>query len=149
MIDPPIVLREITAETVRRICDLVTSEAQRMFVAPNAVSIAQAYFDRSAEFRAIHAGEEPVGFVMWRPTPDGAACYVWRLMIDHRHQAKGYGRAALAELASVMAERGVGRMRLSCVPDPSGPTAFYERLGFTDTGERLPNGEHLLARNLD
>jgi diamine N-acetyltransferase len=57
-------LQEITKETVRAICRLQVGPGQDRFVAPNAVSIAQAHFEPKAWFRAIHAGEEPVGFVM-------------------------------------------------------------------------------------
>ena len=96
MTTPVVTLREITAETVRTICDLEPHEAQNGFVAPNAVSIAQAHFNPAAVFRAIYADEEPVGFIMWRPEDDGANCFLWRFMIDRRHQGKGYGREAIA-----------------------------------------------------
>ena len=59
-------LLEVTADTVRAICALQTTEEQKRFVAPNALSIAQAYFEATASFRAIYAGETPVGFLMWR-----------------------------------------------------------------------------------
>jgi diamine N-acetyltransferase len=93
---PGVSLRDITAETVRAICDLEPHAAQSGFVAPNAVSIAQAHFNPVAVFRAIYADEEPVGFIMWRPENDGASCFLWRFMGDGRHQGKGYGREAIA-----------------------------------------------------
>jgi diamine N-acetyltransferase len=46
-------LREITADTVRQITNLEVGPGQSNFVAPNAVSIAQAYFEPKAWFRAI------------------------------------------------------------------------------------------------
>ena len=60
--DSTVSLREVTADTVRMICRLDVSEEQKHFVAPNAVSIAQAYFEPKAWFRAIYADETPVGF---------------------------------------------------------------------------------------
>lgn len=39
----PVTLREITRDTVRRICALEVAPEQRHFVAPNAVSIAEAH----------------------------------------------------------------------------------------------------------
>jgi len=57
-------LREITAETVRTITQLSVAPDQNQFVAPNAVSLAQALFAPEAWYRAIYLGEEPVGFVM-------------------------------------------------------------------------------------
>ena len=56
-------LREVTSETVRQICKLsdTLSEAQKRMVAPNAVSIAQAHFEKLAWFRAVYEDEEPGG----------------------------------------------------------------------------------------
>ena len=56
-----ITLREINADTVRAICALRVAPGQEVFVAPNAISIAQAYFEPGAWFRAIHVEDEPVG----------------------------------------------------------------------------------------
>jgi len=53
-------LREVTAETVRSICNINVTEHQNNFVAPTAVSLAQAYFEPKAWFRAIYADETPV-----------------------------------------------------------------------------------------
>ena len=57
-------LRPITAETVRAITSLSVSESQKGFVAPNAISLAQALFAPEAWYRAIYVGDEPAGFVM-------------------------------------------------------------------------------------
>ena len=66
-------LREITFETVRQITALDVTDQQRSYVAPNAVSIAEAHFNPGAWFRAVYAGDEPVGFVMLLdPTVPGA-----------------------------------------------------------------------------
>ncbi len=59
-----VTLREITADTVRRVSLLDVGPGQDNLVAPNAFSIAQAHFAPEAWFRAIYADEEPVGFAM-------------------------------------------------------------------------------------
>lgn len=61
-------LREVTAATIRTICALEITEKQKRFVAPNALSIAQAHFEPQSSFRAVYGDEVPVGFVMWKPT---------------------------------------------------------------------------------
>jgi diamine N-acetyltransferase len=136
-----VTLREVSAETVRAICSLETTEMQKNFVASNALSIAQAYFEPTAEFRAIYAGEEPVGFIMWRKRQDDDAPFLWRFMIDHRHQSQGYGRQALEFLIGHLRLRGYKEFDLSFVPGESGPEPFYAALGFRRTGGTLPNGE--------
>jgi diamine N-acetyltransferase len=141
---PVVTLRDITAETVRAICELEPHEAQSGFVAPNAVSIAQAHFNPVAVFRAIYADEEPVGFIMWRPEDDGVSCFLWRFMVDGRHQGKGYGREAIALWLEGLRQQGYKLATLSYVPGDGGPHAFYLAQGFRDTGETRANGEQLM-----
>lgn len=129
-------LREVTADTVRAVCDLQVAEHQRHFVAPNAVSIAQAYFEQeNAWFRAVYADETPVGFLMLDDDPANAEYYLWRFMIDERYQGLGYGRAALELLiAHVRTRPGASELFTSCVPGEGSPCPFYERLGYVYTG---------------
>lgn len=148
MTGPVVTLREITAETVRAICELEPHQAQSGFVAPNAVSIAQAHFNPAAVFRAVYADETPVGCIMWRPEDDGVSCFLWRFMIDRRHQGKGYGRDAIALWLKSLPALGYELARLSYVPGDGGPHDFYLAQGFRDTGEIRANGEWVMERAL-
>ncbi len=134
-------LREITRETVRAICRLQVGPGQDHFVAPNAVSIAQAHFEPKAWFRAICAGEEPVGFVMLYEDPEKPEYFLWRLMIAAEQQGEGYGRRALELLVDrVRNLPGATELLTSYVPAEGGPEGFYKGFGFVDTGE-VENGE--------
>jgi diamine N-acetyltransferase len=132
-----ITLREITEDTVTAICNLGVTEDQTKMVASNAVSIAQAHFAGSrAWFRAVYAEDVPVGFVMVEEDFEKPEYFLWRLMIDQRHQGKGYGRAAMAEV--IQHVRGLPNATVlctSCVRIPGGPGEFYEKVGFVFTGE--------------
>ena len=129
-------LREINAETVRSICRLEVSEEQKHFVAPNAVSIAQAYFEPKAWFRAIYADETPVGFVMLYDDPEEANYFLWRYMIDTRYQKLGFGERAMDLLIEYVRSRpGARELKLSCHPGEDGPEPFYRKYGFTLTGD--------------
>jgi diamine N-acetyltransferase len=129
-------LREITAETVRTICNLMVTEAQNNFVAPNAVSIAQAYFEPKAWFRAIYADDDPVGFVMLYDEPDKPVYYLWRFMIDAQFQKMGFGRRAIQLLIEYVQSRPQAtELLVSYVPAEGGPGPFYHKLGFEPTGE--------------
>ncbi|MBA3532748.1 MAG: GNAT family N-acetyltransferase, partial [Ardenticatenales bacterium] len=124
-------LQEITAETVRAICNLNVAEHQRHFVAPNAISIAQAYFEPKAWFRAVYSDDTPVGFAMLYEDPEEAEYHLWRFMIDAAHQGKGYGVEALRQIIAHVKEKpGATRLTLDYVPGPGTPQPFYERLGF-------------------
>ena len=131
-----VALREINEETVRTICKLSVTDAQQVFVAPNAVSIAQAHFSPQAWFRAIYADETPVGFVMLREDPDKLQYFLWRMMIDSRYQGNGYGRLAmLLVIERVKTRPNATQLLTSVVQEPGGPQRFYEGLGFKLTGK--------------
>ena len=66
---------------------------------------------------------------------DGIECdgpYLWRLMIDQKHQGKGYGRACVEECIRRAKERGAKEMILGAMIEK---VPFYESLGFTAYGD--------------
>jgi len=150
-VDPASVsLREITADTVRAIVGLAVAESQKGFVAPNAVSLAQALFAPEAWYCAIYVGEEPAGFVMLEdeslcaPPPESPSIGVWRFMVDARFQGRGVGRAALLKVIEhVRAKAIFDTLELSYVPGPGCPEPFYLGRGFRHTG-RVDDGEVVL-----
>ncbi len=149
-----VTLREITADTVRLITDLVVREEQQHFVASNAVSLAEALFNEEAWFRAIYYGESPVGFVMLydetlrKVPPANPEVFLWRFMVDARFQGKGIGKAALELVITHVRTKGVfSSITTSYVPEPGSPEGFYLSQGFQHTGKIL-DGEVVLERSL-
>jgi diamine N-acetyltransferase len=140
--DSAVSLREVTKENLFAVLKLKVAPEQERFVASNAISIAQAYFDReTAWFRAIYAGETPVGFLMLEDKPDEAHYYLWRFMIDERYQRMGFGGRVIELLAQHVRTRpGAEVLTLSCVPGEGSPGPFYEKHGFAYTGE-VDHGE--------
>lgn len=134
-------LREVTAATVRAVCLLHVAPDQRRFVAPNAVSFAEAMFEPKAWFRAVVADDVPVGFVMLSIDPATPEYYLWRFMIDQRYQGRGYGRAAIQMLIEhVRTQPGATELLVSWVPEAGSPEPFYRGLGFEPTGQ-VDDGE--------
>ncbi|MEE9441333.1 MAG: GNAT family N-acetyltransferase [candidate division Zixibacteria bacterium] len=131
-----ITLREITAESLRSIIDLKVAENQKSFVKPNAVSIAQAYFDKNAWFRAIYDGEAPIGFVMLWLDTEKAEYWLWRFMIDEKFQKKGFGYQAMKIIIEhVRILPNATRFGLTYASGDGDPSQFYAKLGFVETGE--------------
>ena len=133
-----VTLREITRETVDEVLRLeVAPEQIGRFVASNAKSIAQAhYYPENAWFRAIYAGETPVGFVMLWDDPVKHEYGLWRLMVDGRYQGRGYGRKALELVIDHVRTRpGATALDAGAHPGEGSPISFYEKLGFALTGE--------------
>lgn len=146
----PVKLIEVNEKNLRGVLKLEVAEDQKNFVAPNSVSIAQAYFEKAAWFRAIEVEGEFVGFVMmFDPSlsdkdmtdKERAEMYLWRFMMDKKHQKSGYGKAALDLICTHSRARpGIKRLLASFVDAPNGPEEFYMKYGFTKTGN-IPEGE--------
>lgn len=142
-------LVEITADNVRSVGEIDRAFSQREFVAPVTESLAEALVppvvrgDRVTPwYRAIEADGELVGFVLMaepykgRPDP-----YLWRLVVDVRHQGRGIGRRAIERIIAERRAAGFDAITVSYVADqPGAPAPFYERLGFVPTG-RVDDGE--------
>jgi len=140
-----VTLREVTADTLREICRLNVTKEQTKFVAPNSISIAQAYFSEHAWFRAIYADDTPVGFAMIEDQPEKPEYYLWRFMIDHRYQRMGFGFTAMKLLIEHVKTRpGAVEFLTSVVQEDGGPQGFYEKLGFKLTGE-YEEGEAMMS----
>lgn len=151
-----VALREITFATVREIIDLRVSDQQSGYVAPNAISIAEGLLNPGGWLRAIYAGDVPVGFAMlFDPKIPGAiarspvasdALMLWRFMIDHRHQDRGYGKAAFNLLRTHAKNCGVHSLLTSYIPGEHSPEGFYLKLGFSKTGALRANGAEIELR---
>ena len=145
---PTITLLEITQDTLWPIMNLSVSENQRSFVAPNANSIAEAYYSKEAWFRGIYLGDQPVGFVMLYADQEKPEYFLWRLMIDKDHQGKGYGYLAMERVIEYVKTLPEAKELLtSYVPGDGDPSPFYYKLGFKETGEII-DGENVLKLNL-
>ncbi len=110
---------------------------------------------------SVHAGDsgQLVGFVMISdniPAETLAAddeivgpYFLRRLLIDHRHQGKGYGRATLDAVVDYVRTRPNGETLLvSAAPGDGSPQPFYLDYGFEKTGEVKWEGEELMCLDL-
>ena len=142
-------LRDITPQNFKECINLKVGEPQKTFVASNVMSIAQSKIYPTMNTAAVYAGDEMVGFVMFGLDTDDGRYYLVRLMIDERHQGKGYGRAAVAEVIEKMrAEKDCREFYLSFVPENTAAESLYQSIGFERTGE-LNEGEIVMRFNLN
>lgn len=128
----------ITYDMLRTIAALKVKPSQEGFVAPNALSIAEAYFVPDHWFRAVIAEGAIVGFAMLYTKVEDDCVYLWRFMIDGPAQGEGYGKAAIQEILSeIQTWPGVNGLRLSFQRGDGGPEGFYRSLGFRLTGREI------------
>jgi diamine N-acetyltransferase len=142
-------LRDIVTDADRAAAIAVRAgPGQDRFVASVEQSLrdAVAYAHGKPRYWTVNDGDQVVGFVM---LSDGVApevvaedphmvspYFLWRLLIDHRHQRRGYGAAALDALVEYVRRRpDADALYTSAVPGEGSPQAFYEQYGFVPTGE--------------
>ena len=131
-----VMLREVTSENVRSLCELEVREEQRKYVVSNAIAIAEACYSDNDWVRGIYSGEVAAGLAVVRIGPDPGSFLLWRFMIDARYQRASLGRAAMSlVIAWIRKQPNNGEFLTSVVPGDLSPRGFYHRLGFADTGE--------------
>ncbi len=141
-------LRRVDPDNVLAACGLRLALGQERFVAPVAVSLAQAYADPDLAWpRLVYDGDALVGFVMAEFDERAGNHSLWRLSITADHQGRGYGRFAVAEVAREAQRRGATELLTSYVPGDGGPEGFYDGLGFAPTGE-VDDGEIVVRVDL-
>lgn len=129
-------LREITETNLISIIDLDVSENQNDLVAPNAVSIAQGHYSKSAWFKGIFNDDVAIGFVMLDLITEENKCFLWRFMIDKKHQGKGYGKIALTQVIEyVKSFKVFDNIGTSYVPTDNSAEGFYKNFGFIESEE--------------
>ena len=132
----------VDPDTIRK---LDVHENQMDFIASNEESLQELAERPECVGFAVIAEGAPVGFAMYALDPDDGNHWIYRLMIDARHQGKGYGVKALAALLEHMA--GIpecGNIYLGVYPENTRAHALYHRFGFRETGMML--GEEKVMR---
>lgn len=146
-------LREITDDNRDAVRALSVRRKQKQFVASVSKSLKEATRKPEANpwFRAMYIGDEPVGFVMlsWKPSagPYEGRHFIWRLLVDKRHQRRGIGRATLTQIAALVRADGATELLTSYEPGDGEPWPFYQKFGFEPTGD-VDDGEIVLRLNL-
>lgn len=153
-------LEKVTGKNVWSILKLSVSQEQESFVAPNDVSIIEAYTAITGNGYAfpfgIYEGETPVGFLMigfdaddcWEDAPSIARgnYNLWRLMIDKNYQNKGYGKEAVRLALELIKTFPCGKADfcwLSYEPENEIASRLYHSFGFAETGEM--DGDEIIA----
>jgi len=151
---PPSVVRlvELTPDNARSVGRLATHHTQERFVAPMGKTFADALVSAVVDdvlvepwYRVIEADGEPVGFLMIAvSTPPGDIPFLWRLLIDRRHQGRGIGTRAVSLLVEHLRALGRPHLDVGWHPGRGGPEPFYRKLGFVPDGRIL--GDEVIAR---
>ena len=149
-----VTLRPLDDSNLEAVLALRVLPEQLNFVSSVADSLAEAAAepDGRAIQWAVYDDDTPVGFVMISDevsAPGYIAQYLWKLLVDERHQRKGNGNAILDLIVDYFRGRpGVEVMWTSAGQGEGSPIPFYERYGFERTGDIVFDNEVLLRLNL-
>ena len=115
-------LRDVTLDNFYECVSLKVDESQKGLVASNVESLAKVnpnLFPLAIYDAKVMGYEKPqspmIGFTMYKIT--AGVGFILRLMIDHKYQRQGYGRATILEVIR----------RLKLYPDVEAITTSYQR----------------------
>jgi diamine N-acetyltransferase len=159
--NPTVHLRPIVTDDDRAAAlALELAPGQDRFVASVEESFRDAvtYVHAEPRYWTVHAGKAVVGFVMisdgipmerLAADPELVGPYfLWRLLIDRRHQRRGYGSATLDAVVEYLAGRPNATVLFTSAGQDDGtPQPFYERYGFVATS-RVVDDEVVLRLDL-
>ena len=146
-------LKKINRKNVGEILKLEVFDNQKSFVAPNNISIIEAYLaiienDHVFTF-GIYNDDVPVGFLMigFDVNSDDADApkiakgnyNIWRLMIDKTFQGKGFGKKAIELALEFINTFPCGTAKycwLSYENDNYVARQLYQSVGFVETDEK-------------
>ena len=133
-----VTLAKIDRNNFRDILKLSVFDKQKDYVASNAFSMAQAKVQPECIPLAVYHGDDLIGFVMYCVDIDNNEYWIYRLMIDHKYQGKGYGRAVMqCLLDTIMSDKTRSKVYLSFNPENAVARKLYESMKFIPDGRIL------------
>ena len=129
-LEKEISLRLVDRSNIDRVLGLKVKPEQTDFVAATPYTIAQASTYDEAWLRAIYFDDIPIGLIAMKIHPNESSYYLWRMMIDERHQQNGYGRRAISALKDEVRKLGGSQISIRIKPGKDGPEGFYRKLEF-------------------
>lgn len=146
-------IRPVTKENWKELVRLKVREDQTHFVASNLYSIAEAQFgdDYEGHWDLYPCGiysdvGAPVGFLMYGFNFDHPKqqAFIIRLMVDEKHQGKGYGRFGMQWMIErFQADDRIRNVGISYEPENEVGRKLYASLGFVENGEVI--GDEVIA----
>lgn len=127
-------LKPVTVHNWKDCIALELAPEQQHFLPSNLYSIAEAQFYPEAKSCAIvNEAGEMIGYTLFGKETHTRHWKIFRIMIDQRHQHKGYGKAAMQEIiAAIAQEPDGGQILISYQDDNSFARNLYATLGFQE-----------------
>lgn len=146
-------LSHLTRDNWKQVIALDITDEQRRFLETPSVlyAVAEVQFHPTYTAYAISDDETTVGFVVYGYLPeDPSKWWIPLLIIDHRYQGKGYGRAAMEMVIHAVREQAPDcrEIGLSLKPDNTTAERLYLSIGFEKTDEVDEHGQVTMLMKL-
>ncbi len=133
-------LKPVDEKNFEEVIQLKVTKDQESYVASNLYSIAESKVLPECIPMAIYEEEKPIGFAMYAMDREEEEYCIYRLMIDAKHQSKGYGRKAMEALIKHISEdKEHHLLYISFEPENDRARVLYESLGFVPDGRMIDN----------
>ncbi|WP_197072275.1 GNAT family N-acetyltransferase [Clostridium culturomicium] len=96
---------------------------------------------------AIYNHDKVIGFAMYGSFGPNRHTWIDRILIDEKHQNKGFGKAAMKKLIKVVSQTyNVDTLYLSIVEENKVAYKLYTSIGFKDMNEKDPSNDELMFK---
>jgi diamine N-acetyltransferase len=137
-------LVEVDEENWRECVKLEVADEEKYFVDRNVFAIAEWKFEPENKIKAIYSDSVLVGMLAYyyHDGSYGEFYWLYHLMIETKHQRKGYGQDAVRLAIKEMRDLGAKDIVTSYHRENMRVKHIYEKLGFKDNG--LEGGDPFL-----
>lgn len=128
-------LKTISKDNWWKAISLRVREDQVNFVASNVYSLAQLNFLENFHAKGIYLGDEMIGFTLYGIDEEDQEYWIYRMMIDQKHQGKGYGKEVVQRVIDDIRKMKEDRhlsITLSYEPTNEHAKRIYEKMGFQE-----------------
>lgn len=142
-------IKEIDEYNINEVRKVSIKENQQSFIETVDVCLAEAEMYEQWCPVVIYYDDKIVGFAMYGAFGENPDTWIDRIIIDEKHQGKGFGKIAMKELIKIITKKyKVSTVYLSFVEENDVARKLYENLDFKFTGEYDPEGELIYRYDL-
>lgn len=133
----------LTGDNIELVLDLEVRPEQERWVRPVSWYVARSAYENVWTPVAITVEDGIVGFAEWAYDDSDATHCIGGVVVDARHQGKGYGKTGMLALVAYLRQRpNCEVIALTVHQDNATARRLYRSLGFVETGER--DGDELV-----
>lgn len=135
-------LKPVTIDNFRDIANLKINKEQEQYIPDNIFLIAISNIIPQCIPLAIYNDNVAVGFSMYGPDENRESYWIHIMMIDEKHQGKGYARESFQKILSeIQKDKSVKKIILAVNKGNLNAVKIYEKYGFKFNGQKLDEKE--------